>query len=185
MAWDSKSVRRIDKNMTFHPAAFLVGEYALIESAETVRMLVDCYADHSMFFCEPNMDQHAGKLVRIAQNECPLPGVVYILEEVRLKEKDRLRIPGVWSEEALIDCGICLDSENAEPFGARASDIYIATSACVEGTGLVLVHDRDNRLFCSFRVNYAKHVAVSINRIAKLRCRMAFEKYFGFDGDYS
>ena len=169
--------------MTFHPAAFRVDEFAKLASAETIRMLQTRYAENAWLYCEPSMDQYADKLVRVVQNAWPIPGVAYRLEEVLLKEQRRAIIPGIWSEEAIVDGGISTEPE-CEPYGQLASEVYTASADNEDGVGLVSIYDRDRRLVSCFRNNYAKDAADSVNRIARLRCRIAFEQYFGFDGHY-
>jgi hypothetical protein len=169
--------------MTFHPAAFRVHKYAKLASAETIRMLQAQYAENELLYCEPAMDQHAGKLVRVVQNAWPIPGVAYRLEEVLLEEKRRTLIPGIWSEEAIVDHALSIDIES-EPFGQLAADLYTATADNEEGVGMVSIHDHAGRLVCGFRNNDAKFAADAVNQIARLRCRIGFEMYFGFDGHY-
>ena len=170
--------------MTLHPAAFRVGEYAKLESADTIARLQEAHAADEFLYCAPEMHRHAGKLVMVVQNSWPIPGVAYRLEEVLLKERQRASILGIWSEAAIADH--CISTGiNIEPSGQLASEIYNATADTEDGPGMVSIHDREGRLFCAFRDNDARYSAKSINHISTLRCRGAFEQYFGFDGRYS
>lgn len=173
--------------MTFHPAAFRVGEFVRLASAETIRLLQTWYSDNNILYCEPSMDQYADRLVRVVQNAWPIPGVAYRLEEIISEERRIVPVPGIWSEEAIVCQGFKSAPEllvGMEQYCQRASEIYSATSDTVEGAGLVYIHDMDGRLVFCFRDRYAKFAADDVNRISRLRCRISFEQYFGFDGHY-
>jgi hypothetical protein len=173
--------------MTFHPAAFRVGAFVKLASAETIRLLQTWHADNKMLYCEPSMDQYADKLVRVVQNAWPMHGVAYRLEEIISEERRIALIPGIWSEEAIVDHGLKVAPEASagmEQYCQLASEVYTATAENDEGVGLVSIHDGDRRLVFCFRDKYAKYAADAVNRIARLRSRIAFEQYFGFDGHY-
>ncbi|MCU0718268.1 MAG: hypothetical protein MUC83_01075 [Pirellula sp.] len=173
--------------MTFHPAAFRVGEFVKLASAETIRLLQIWYSDNEILYCEPSMDQYADRRVRVVQNAWPIPGVAYRLEEIISEERRITPIPGIWTEGAIVCPGFKVDPKllvGIEQYCQRASEIYTATADNVDGAGLVYIHDGDRRLVFCFRDQYAKFAADDVNRIARLRCRIAFEQYFGFDGHY-
>lgn len=132
--------------MTFHPAAFRVGEFVKLASAETIRLLQTWYSDNEILYCEPSMDQYADRLVRVVQNAWPMLGVAYRLEEIISEERRIAPIPGIWSEGAIECQGFKVDSEllvGMEQYCQRASEIYTATADNVDGAGQVYIHDGD------------------------------------------
>ena len=167
--------------MPLHSAAFKVGEYVRLQTAGRISQLQEKFVSHDALYCEPAMERHAGKLVVVVQNEWPIPGVAYRLEEVLDDGKQRGSILGIWCEDAIIDPGLLSECKD-EPRLQLASEVYFARSS---GSHMVEICDLNSRLFCSFRDDFAANAAEAVNGIAKRRCRGSFERFFQFDGDYS
>jgi hypothetical protein len=159
--------------MSFHPAAFRIGEYARIADGATLKRLQTEFPN----FClnDLNLAQYEGERVRIRNNQGLIGGSVVYQFEV---------IPGFWIEQAIIDLCMDQDTKSTELIYTPANETYFATPDVPDGPGLVYVRDVEQQLFFCFRDNDAVNAANAVNKIAELRVKRNFESFFGFDGVY-
>ena len=152
--------------MSIFLQAFRVGETVVLADQASLDELQTRYSDRQII--APNMSRFAGRRVRITF-ACTADG--YQFDEV----------DGRWMEDAIIDP--CLQPKiqatDAISF-APANQTYFARGDSRVGPGYVSIVDSADELFLRFRSNNPDCDAQRINRIAGIRCRIAFEINLGF-----
>jgi hypothetical protein len=146
--------------------AFRVGENVQLADVATLEDLQTKFADRIIIV--PNMAQYAGRRVQI---RCANATDGYQFVE----------ITGRWMEDAIVDP--CLQSEiqPTDPFSfAPASETYVASPDSHHRPGFVSVHDLSGNLYLRFRSFHPACDALTLNRIAKIRCKLSFEINLGF-----
>ena len=150
--------------MTIPDQAFRVGEYAKIAPPGVLAKLADEFSERILLF--PEMQQYAGQTVRISSAD-EVMGYQFF------------NIPGDWMEGALLDPGFSEQKITPETH-APASQTYRA--AIASNSSFVEVCDLEGNLFLSFRSDMPEIDAKTLNRIARLRTKIAFEHLFNFSG---
>lgn len=157
--------------MSLFLQAFRVGETVALGDRASLAELQQRYADRLVTVS--NMSRFAGRSVRI-KFASTTDG--YQFEEVE----------GCWMEEALIDPCLqpAIQAIDAIAY-APANQTYFARADNAGEPGYVSIVDRSDELFLRFRSYRPGCDAQIVNRIAGIRCRVAFEINLGFYPKYS
>ena len=152
--------------MSIFCQAFRIDENVQLADVATLEDLQTKFADRLIIV--PNMAQYAGRRVQIISAHAT-DGYQFV------------EIAGRWMEDAIVDPCLIPEIQITDPLGfAQASETYISSPDSHDRPGYVSVHDLSGNLYLRFRSLHPACDAHSLNRIAKIRCKISFEINLGF-----